>query len=105
MQALLIRLRLIGDDHQLRLLGGGHIHPGAAGTNGPDQVHNGLHGALLRREAQSLRVLRPLGGHQDVLSAVALGKSLIDLLGDEGHEGMQQLQQRHQNVAEHVLCG
>ena len=104
-QALLIRLRLIGDDHQLRLLGGGHIHPGAAGTNGPDQVHNGLHSALLRREAQSLRVLRPLGGHQDVLSAVALGKSLIDLLGDEGHEGMQQLQQRHQNVAEHVLCG
>ena len=45
------------------------------------------------REAQSLRVLRPLGGHQDVLSAVALGKGLIDLLGNEGHEGMQQLLQ------------
>ena len=44
-------------------------------------------------KSSASRVLRPLGHHQDILRAAALGQGLIDLLGDEGHEGVQQLQQ------------
>ena len=58
MEALPVRLRLAGDDSQLRLLGGGHVHLGPTGANSPDQVHDGLHGVFLRREIQRLGILR-----------------------------------------------
>ena len=32
-----------------------------------------------------------------------MGQRLPDLLGDEGHEGMQQLQHPQQHIAQHVL--
>ena len=98
--ALLVNGRLLRHQDDLGLLGGRHVHLRPAGTDGLDGVHDGLHGGLLGGEAQALLILRPLGGHDEIAS---VGQRLENLLGDEGHEGMQQLQKVRQHVAQHIL--
>ena len=100
MQALGVDIRRSGDDEDLRLLGRRHVHLRAAGTDGLDGVHDRFHGGLFLREGKFGPVDRPLGGHQ---VRILMGQRLVDLLGDEGHEGMQQLQKLREHVAKDVL--
>ena len=97
-------LRVDGGDGQLDLPTGGHVHFRPAGPDGADGVHDLLHGLLLGGEGTGGVVHRPRGLHQEfALLAGHVGQSLVDLLGDEGHEGVQELQQLDEDVAEDVL--
>ena len=96
----LVVVGLGGHEDHLRLAAGRHVHLGTAGADGGDGVLDRLHGGLRLREVQCVLILRPLGGDQ-ILSLV--GQCLPDLLRDEGHEGVQQLQNTQQHVAQHIL--
>ena len=89
------------DDH-LCLAAGRHVHLSAAGADSGDGVLHRLHGGFRLREVQRGLILRPLGGNQIV---ALVGQRLPDLLGDEGHERMQQLHDPQQHIAQHVLGG
>ena len=99
-QLIVLRLRRHNDD--LGLAAGRHVHLGATGADGGDGVLDGLHSGLGLREVQRVLILRPLGG--DEVPAL-VGQRLPDLLGDEGHERVQQLQDTQQHIAQHILGG
>ncbi|CAN3994570.1 Multidrug export protein mepA, partial [Dysosmobacter welbionis] len=98
--ALGVDVRGGGDDQHLRLPGRGHVHLRPAGPDGLDGVHDGLHCGFFLWEGQVRPVLRPPGGHDELF---LVGQGLIDLLRDERHEGVQQLQKLRQHKAEHIL--
>ena len=78
------------------------VHLGAHGADRLDVVHQLLKvGAVLGPDLHVL-VAGPLLVH-DGLSAA--GQCLIDFLGDERHEGVQQLQRLVQHIDEHLAGG
>ena len=93
---------LAGQQHQTGALGGGHVHFRTQVTNRANDLHDTLHLPLLLREVVSVLALRPLREHQEALGARQI---LVHLLGQERHEGMQQLQQTLQHVQQHGLSG
>ena len=102
MRAHLIVFRLGCHNDHLCLAAGRHVHLGAAGADGRDGILHRLHSGFCLREVQGVLILRPLGGDQIV---TLVGQRLPDLLGNEGHERMQQLHDPQQHVAQHVLGG
>ena len=92
--------RLVGNHGEAGLLGGGHVHLRPPCADGGDGLHNQRHGPLLLGEAELRAVLRPLLKHE-VLPLV--GEGLPDLLGDKGHEGVEELEHLGEDVAQDLL--
>ena len=92
-------LGLAGLNDHAAALGGMHVHLGADGTHGLDVVHQLLKVGFLGSIVQLFGEHRPLLGHDGLGST---RQSAVDLLGDEGHEGMQQLQRLGQHVHQHL---
>ena len=95
-----IDIRGLSDDEDLGLPGGRYVHLRAPGPDGGNGVLHRLHGVFLLSKGEALLILRPLGPDQEI---ALVGQRLPDFLGDEGHEGMQQLQHPQQHIAQHVL--
>ena len=85
----------------MHLLRRRNVHLVAAGTDGGDGLDDGLHRLLLGGEAGLFVVLRPLGEHQEL---ALVRKRLPDLLRDERHERVQELERLDEDIAEDVLC-
>ena len=69
-----------------------YVHLGAHGADLADETHDPAD-LLLDRRVHEPRQLRPLGEREQVLALLAvLDHVRPQLLGDEGHERMQQLQ-------------
>ena len=84
----------------MRLSARRHVHLGAAAAHGADGVHDHLKVALLGRESKGLGILRIAGDHER-LAVVRQG--LPDLLGDERHERVQELENVRQDIQQHLL--
>ena len=81
--------------------GGRHVHLGPAGANGLYRLHDHLKVHFVFREAELLPEPGVFGDHQRL---ALMGQSLPYLLGNEGHEGVQQLEYLRQNVQQNALC-
>ena len=79
-----------------------HVHLGAHGTHSLDIIHHLFKGFLLSGPVVSGVKGWPCLRH-DGLGRT--GQSLIQFLGDEGHEGMQQLERLIQHIHQHTAGG
>ncbi len=97
--------RLHGGHGEMGLLGGGHIHLAAPAADRPDGVHHQLHRLLLGGEVHVRGGCGPVLEHEEpsLLLPAAVRQGLPDLLGDEGHEGVEQLEHLGQDIAQHLL--
>ena len=78
------------------------VHLGAAGTDGTDGRHDPLKLGLFGREVECPGVLRIRSQHDGVSF---MGQGLPDLLREEGHEGVEQLQHAIHAVDENGFRG
>ena len=89
------------DDHAAAL-GGMHAHLGAQVAHRFDVVHQlfkvGLIGGVVQRVGEP----GPLLDHDALAGA---GKRMVNLFGDEGHEGVQQLERLGEGVDQHLAGG
>ena len=69
---------------------GGHVHLRPHGAHGGDEPHHPVHLARGLRVADAVRRLWP--GRRDERAGPALVEAAPELLGDEGHEGVEQAQ-------------
>ena len=72
----------------MSLLAGRYVHGGTHVTDSADSLFDQLYLGLFLFEAPLLLKLRPCGNHDGFLS----GQIPVNLLGNEGHIGMQKLQ-------------
>ena len=97
-------VRVRGGDGVMHLLRGRDVHLVAAGADGGDGVDDESHRLFLLREAELVAVLRPLLQHDELAFILCrMRQRLINFLGDERHERMQQLERFNQHIAQHVL--
>ena len=78
------------------------VHLGAHGTHSLDVIHQFFKVSAVLGPDLHVLIARPQLGHDGLAAA---GQGLIDLLGDERHEGMQQLQCAIQHIHQHLAGG
>ena len=93
---------ILGGNIDLRLAGRNHVHLVTAQTDRLNGGNDSLHLGGFSREIKGVVCLGILGDH-DALGVSVVRKRPIDLLGDKGHEGMEQLQNTGEHVAKQIL--
>ena len=101
---LAVQILPVGNHIELGLFRGRHIHFRAAVPDGPDQLDELFHPLLILRERQG-RIIGRISGNHDAFGLVPRNgrQGRTDLLGDKGHEGMQQLQSLTKHIGNHIL--
>ena len=90
----------LGGNGEVCLFGGGDVHLGPAGADGFHGLHEHLHRFLLLGEGQAGLGLGPGLEHEKLHLVVRrMGQGLPDFLGEEGHEGMQELERLREHIA------
>ena len=89
----------IGDERHMRAPAGLHIHLGAQVADSADDLHQPFHLAFFGFKGVFRLDFGPAGQNEH---AVMLRQVLVHLLGQEGHEGMQELEKPLQHVEQHA---
>ena len=93
-----VRPAFVRQKHQAGAAASRHIHLSTQVADGADDLHDARHLLLVLGEVVFRLHLGPALEHQEALAA---GKILVHLLGEEGHEGVKQLQQALQHIQQH----